>query len=130
MSRKLLVFKLFFNIQKLTLEEAPRESAMKLGEPSYILTFIKHALGAKSGGKPKSNKLFSNGTLSLDSLRIVDDDDETSPRASGGDSDDEDDAPGLEGVHRSDHLTVTAINLLLSLLEGTLHPFLASIHSL
>ena len=73
--------------------------------------------------------MFSNGSLSLDSLRIVDDDDESSPRASGGDSDDEDEAPGLEGVPRGDHLTVTAINLLLSLLEGTRIAFVTFEHS-
>ena len=35
-----------------------------------------------------------------------------------GDSDDEDPAPGLEGVERSEYLVVTAMNLLLALLEG------------
>lgn len=85
-------------------------------------------MGEKSGGaKSKVMNVISNGSLSLDSLRIVDDDGESSPRTGGGDSDDEDDAPGLEGVERSDHLTVTAINLLLSLLEGKCTCF-SSVH--
>ena len=37
-----------------------------------------------------------------------------------GDSDDEDPAPGLEGVERSEYLVVTAMNLLLALLEGNI----------
>ena len=54
--------------------------------------------------------------MSRDSLRFVSGEDEGEDAE--GDSDDEDLAPGLEGVSKREHLSVTAVNLLLALLQG------------
>ena len=84
----------------------------KKADVKHVLAFVKYALDeATSQGErgPKDG-------LPLDKLTFVSQEDEDGD----GDSDDEDPAPGLEGVERSEYLVVTAMNLLLALLEGNL----------
>ena len=84
-------------------------------ETTQTLTFIKMSLDyAVANGEKK----LSDNSLSLEKLRIIEDADE---KDDDGDSDDEDLAPGLEGVEKSEHMTVTAVNLLLTLLERESH---------
>ncbi|KAJ8522977.1 hypothetical protein ONZ45_g477 [Pleurotus djamor] len=90
-----------------------------LAKPSHILSFVKHALesalptAVKSPSSATTSKPASNG-LTLESLRIVDDDSLEQDQVDG-DSDDEDpdDAPVAPDIE----ITETAINLLLSILE-------------
>ena len=52
----------------------------------------------------------------MDDLRIVPEEEQDEDLDMGSDSDDE--TPGLEGAQSNDEMTITALNLLLSLLEG------------
>ena len=84
----------------------------KKADVKHVLAFVKYALDeATSQGEREPRD-----GLPLDKLTFVSQEDEDAD----GDSDDEDPAPGLEGVERSDYLIVTAMNLLLALLEGNL----------
>ena len=56
--------------------------------------------------------------LTLDDLRIVPEEEQDDDADMEGDSDDE--APGLPWAQANDEMTITALNLLLSILEGTL----------
>jgi hypothetical protein len=56
--------------------------------------------------------------LTMDDLRIVPEEEKDADVDAEGDSDDE--TPGLEGAGPSDEMTITALNLLLSVLEGAL----------
>lgn len=73
------------------------------------LTFIQISLGYESTA---SEEETIEGSV-LNKLLIVPKEEEDAD----GDSDDEDLAPGLEGVEKSEHMRVTAVNLLLALLE-------------
>ncbi len=92
-----------------------------LKKPDQILSFIKHALEPhpqKQKDNTRSAKT-SKGGLGLDDLRIVDEDeeeDEEDAMSDDRDSDDEDsgDGPATGG----EDMKSTAINLLLSVLEG------------
>jgi len=89
-----------------------------LNKPEHILSFVKHALetgtvtSMPSSVHKKSETQKTRG-LTVNDLRIVDDEED---RATDSDSDDE--VPGLEGVRSDDEMTATALNLLLSVLEG------------
>lgn len=95
-------------------ETSSGTNPFKKANVTHVLAFVKYALDEAN---PQREKETPNG-LTLDSLRIVSEQDEDED--DGGDSDDEDPAPGLEGVDRSEYLVVTAMNLLLALLEGEL----------
>lgn len=84
------------------------------------LSFIKLSLHYADSSKILAEK---ERGFSLESLRINSDDDEEDKD---GDSDDEDLAPGLEGINASEHMSVTAVNLLLALLEGNTYKNLNS----
>ena len=107
-----MFLQLILQMQSLLAESSSSSSIFK--KPSHILTFIKHAL--EPTFKKPEQPLKSVGRSPL---RIIQDDedeeDEDSLRE--GDSDDED-APGLEGIARKDEMAATAVNLLLSVLEG------------
>ena len=88
-------------------------ASIKVPDVARKLSLIKLALDNVDPSKKAVKEGFS-----LDSLRL-------NPEAEDvdmdeGDSDDEDLAPGLEGVDASEHMSVTAVNLLLALLEGEL----------
>ena len=109
--RKLKLLKLSMQISEDIGKTAPENSPLKNPEVMRMLMFIKLSLDQDKIVK----KAETNEKMTLDSLRFMsngDDDDE-------GDSDDEDLAPGLEGIDRKEHLTVTAINLLMTLLQGS-----------
>lgn len=55
--------------------------------------------------------------MTMDDLRIVPDEDLDEDLDMDGDSDDE--TPNQEGVQPDNEMTITALNLLLSVLEGT-----------
>lgn len=88
-----------------------------LSRPEHVLTFIKHALqsdtmqDAASSADPSPRQ-----GLTMDDLRIVPEENPDDDSGTEGDSDDE--TPSLQGVRPNDEMTVTALNLLLSLLEG------------
>ena len=91
-----------------------------LNEPEHILSFVKHALEMGAAASTPSSLHKKNETqktrgLSVNDLRIVDEEED---KATDRDSDDE--VPGLEGGRSDDEMTATALNLLLSVLEGTL----------
>lgn len=85
-----------------------------LKKPDHILSFVKHAL--ESAFEPPKSAVQGSrghhGGLNVEDLRIVD----TPEEEVDGDSDDED-LPGGSG-NGDEEMTVTAINLLLSILEG------------
>lgn len=88
-----------------------------LKKPAHILTFIKHALeAAVQNTKTSKPEGYSTRTgLRMEDLRIVDDENNDGDSAAG-DSDDEENA--LNDDVESDDMTTTAVNLLLSVLEG------------
>ncbi|KZT36688.1 hypothetical protein SISSUDRAFT_1049524 [Sistotremastrum suecicum HHB10207 ss-3] len=89
-----------------------------LAKPENILSFIIHVLQANIEKKPPSNPVAptANG-LSLNSLRIVDDEPDGEVVDQEGDSDDE--GSGEEG-ESTGNMVSTAISLLLSVLEANL----------
>ena len=87
-----------------------------LKEPDQILLFIKHALetSQKQGDEPATKRSRPRDGLALEDLRIVEGGEEE--QMDGGDSDDEDD--GDNTAANGEDMTSTAVNLLLSVLEG------------
>ncbi|THH05707.1 hypothetical protein EW145_g4599 [Phellinidium pouzarii] len=112
---KMLLFLLIMQIATQVGEAASEESPFKRPDVSRMLMFIKMSLEQDSAMSERE----SSEKLTLDSLRIVSEEEQEG--GDGGDSDDEDLAPGLEGVDKNEHLSVTAVNLLLALLEGEKH---------
>lgn len=106
--RKLLLLKLIMSISSQIGDSMEGETALK-PDVTQMLTFIKMSLDYDRAAV--DGKLDG---LALNKLRIVQDDEKDDE----GDSDDEDLAPGLEGVDKSEHMSVTAVNLLLALLES------------
>ena len=88
-------------------------AGIKMPDIARKLSFIKLSLDYADPSRMSSK--IDKG-FSLESLRINADDRDAVDE--GADSDDEDLAPGLEGVDASEHMSVTAVNLLLALLEG------------
>lgn len=93
-----------------------------LAKPSHILSFVKHALESANAPKqPAPSTSMSPSILEpkgrdLQGLRIVDEI-EAQEETIDGDSDDEDE--DTVPTAPDDEITETAINLLLSILEGT-----------
>lgn len=92
-----------------------------LAMPEHILSFVKHAL--ESAAVPESiirgKRPTDERRLRMEDLRIVDQYDSLSDQEV--DSDD-DDTPADAGFP-DDEMTETAVNLLLSVLEGERMPF-------
>ncbi|KAI0058878.1 hypothetical protein BV25DRAFT_1829628 [Artomyces pyxidatus] len=117
--RTLLFLQLVVQIQtQMSGEDA--SSSNILSKPEHILSFVQHALetGATSPTTPVPKQIEARPRgapgLTMDDLRIIErDEDEIEID---GDSDDE--KPGLEGVPPDDEMTVTALNLLLAILEA------------
>lgn len=100
-------------IQTQLTDASPSTNILK--KPEHILMFIKHALEdtqmSKEPQRPATKPKVVG--LGLDDLRLVPDKDEIGS----GDSDDEDEG----SVNTTpNEITVTTLNLLLALLEGTL----------
>ena len=92
-----------------------------LSKPEHILTFIKHALQSDTTQDAASSVDPSpRQGLTMDDLRIVPKEDPDDDSGTEGDSDDE--TPSLQGARPNDEMTITALNLLLSVLEGALLP--------
>ena len=93
-----------------------------LSKPAHVLTFIKHALQGDTvqdtAPKQASVDPSSRQGLKMNDLRIVPEDDPDEDNDTEADSDDE--IPGLPGTSPNDEMTITALNLLLSILEGLL----------
>ena len=93
-----------------------------LSKPEHILSFIKHALqnGTTQDTAPKqaSESRKSRQGLTMDDLRIVPEEKRDDDVDMEGDSDDE--TPSVQGAQPNDEMTITALNLLLSILEGIL----------
>ncbi|KAL5487549.1 hypothetical protein ACEPAI_5657 [Sanghuangporus weigelae] len=115
--RKLLLFKLSMQISSQAGADAAADSPLRRPDVTRTLMFIKMSLDVLRESWTKSD---SQG-LSRESLKFVSDESESDE--GDGDSDDEDLAPGLEGVSKREHLSVTAVNLLLALLQE--HPDLS-----
>lgn len=116
--RTLLYLQLILQIQTHMSSEG-YTSGNIFSKPEHILSFVKHALDAGTAAppQPSHSRSAKKPGLKMDDLRIVDEDEEDDFE-DGGDSDDE--TPGLEGVPPDEEMTATAMNLLLSILEGTL----------
>jgi hypothetical protein len=104
---------------QLILQVQSQLSATILSKLEHVLSFIKHAIGSEP--LPLSSqglKSTPKRGLGLKDLRIVEPEEPVV-----GDSDDEDEDEGVEGPADSgggkDEMIVTAITLLLSILEGT-----------
>jgi len=101
-----------------------------LSKPQHILSFIQHAL-QNDTMQDAAHKQTPKGPsqrpgLTMDDLRIVPEEEQGDDVDMEGDSDDE--TPGPQGVQPNDEMTITALNLLLSILEGflfRLHAFLS-----
>ncbi|EJD01651.1 uncharacterized protein FOMMEDRAFT_126746, partial [Fomitiporia mediterranea MF3/22] len=116
--RKLLLFQLSMKISEQVGADAPADSPLRRPDVTRTLMIIKMTLAQEVVvGNAKGRR---EGGLSLESLRIVP---EEGGEGGESDSDDEDLAPGLEGVNKREHLSVTAVNLLIALLEE--HPDLS-----
>lgn len=93
-----------------------------LSKPEHVLTFIKHALQSDivqdAAPKQASVDPISRQGLTRDDLRIVSEGDPDEDNDTEADSDDE--TPGLQGARPNDEMIITALNLLLSILEGFL----------
>ncbi|KIJ57123.1 hypothetical protein M422DRAFT_238692 [Sphaerobolus stellatus SS14] len=114
---------------QLVLQMQTQLSSSVLSQPEHVLSFVKHALDAapKSAPLQKPSQPLKRG-LGLEDLRIV----EQVEEDAAGDSDDEDeDLMDLDSVAEGgitgggkDEMVVTAVTLLLSILEG--HPNITS----
>jgi hypothetical protein len=101
-----------------------------LSKPEHILSFIKHALQNETmqvaAQKQTSKGPMPRSGLTMGDLRIVPEEEQGDDVDLEGDSDDETSDP--QGVQLNDEMTITALNLLLSILEGALfhlHTFLS-----
>ena len=115
--RTLLFLQLIVRVQTRMSSDDP--SSNILGRPEHVLTFIKHALQSEdTASKQVSVDPNPRQGLTMDDLRMVSEEDPDDDGDKDGDSDDE--TPGLRGARPDDEMTITALNLLLSVLEGAL----------
>jgi hypothetical protein len=119
--RTLLFLQLIVQVQS-RMSRDDTSSNNILSKPEHVLTFIKHALQSDTvqDTVPKQASVdpSSRHGLTRKDLRIVSEDDPDEDNDTEADSDDE--TPGLQGARPNDEMTVTALNLLLSILEGSL----------
>ncbi|KAA1475539.1 hypothetical protein DENSPDRAFT_429786 [Dentipellis sp. KUC8613] len=111
--------------------EGKDANASILSRPEHILAFVQHALeddinAASTSTQHKSERgkpTKGSGGLGMEDLRIVDtadEDEDENTQDDERDSDDENEVPGMEGVsvRPDEEMSVTAVNLLLSVLEA------------
>ncbi len=115
--RTLLFLQLIVQVQS-RMSRDDTSSNNILSKPEHVLTFIKHALqsGIVQDTAQSSVDPSSRQGLTMNDLRIVPEKDADEDTDTEGDSDDE--IPGLKGARPNDEMTITALNLLLSILEG------------
>ncbi|KAH8105986.1 hypothetical protein BXZ70DRAFT_886180 [Cristinia sonorae] len=114
--RTLLYLQLIVQVQTQLSDDKSRANILK--KPGHILSFIKHALES-SMTEPSATSLRLKQEpkgLGLKDLRIVDEE-EVTVLEEDADSDDED-SPEAPSQLKDDDMTVTAVNLLLSILEA------------
>ena len=117
--RTLLFLQLIVQVQsRMSRDDSSSNSILR--NPEHVLTFIKHALQSDTRQDTASKQASVDPSppqgLSMDDLRIVPEEDPDDDSDAEGDSDDETSSP--QGVRSNDEMTVTALNLLLSILEG------------
>ena len=119
--RTLLFLQLIVQVQS-RMSRDDTSSNNILSKPEHVLTFIKHALQSDTvqdtAPKQASVDPSSRQGLKMNDLRIVPEDDPDDDSDTDADSDDE--TPGLPGARPNEEMTITALNLLLSILEGSL----------
>ncbi|KZT12600.1 uncharacterized protein LAESUDRAFT_638789 [Laetiporus sulphureus 93-53] len=117
----LLFLQLILQMQHQLVDE--KSTSNVLNKPDHILSFIKHALESTEKAAPEPTRKQQEPRkegLRMEDLRIVEDQEEELEE---GDSDDEV-AEETAGGTSDDEMTVTAINLLLSIME--VHPDLSA----
>lgn len=119
--RALLFLQIIIQAQTQMSKDGPSSNNI-LSKPEHILSFIKHALQNETM-QDAAQKQQSKGPpslgLTMDDLRIVPEEEQDDVDM---ESDSDDEAPGPQGVQPNDEMTITALNLLLSILEGASSP--------
>lgn len=117
--RTLLFLQLIAQVQSRMSRDDTSSNNM-LSKPEHVLTFIKHALRndivQDTAPKQASVDPSSHQGLTMNDLRIVSEDDPDEDNDTEADSDDE--TPDLQGARPDDEMTITALNLLLSIVEA------------
>ena len=118
--RTLLFLQLIVQVQTQMSKDGPSSSNI-LSKPEHVFSFIKHALQSDTAQRPESKtdskRLKVRQGMTMNDLRIVPREVQDEDLDMGGDSDDE--TPSQEGAQPDDEMTIAALNLLLSVLEGT-----------
>lgn len=119
--RTLLFLQLIVQVQTQMSKDGPSSSNI-LSKPEHVFSFIKHALQSDSTlqnpeSKTGPNKPIVRQGMTMDDLRIVPREEQDENLDMDGDSDDE--TPDQEVAQPNNDMTITALNLLLSVLEGT-----------
>jgi hypothetical protein len=120
--RMLLFLQLIVQVQTQMSKDGPSSSNI-LSKPEHVFSFIKHALQSDSALqspelKTGPKRLSARQGVTMDDLRIVPKEEQDSDLDMDGDSDDE--TPDQEVARPNNEMTITALNLLLSVLEGTI----------
>lgn len=120
--RTLLFLQLIVQVQTQMSKDGPSSSNI-LSKPEHVFSFIKHALQSDStlrSPEPKTGpkRLSVRQGITMNDLRIIPREEQDEDLDIGGDSDDE--TPNQEGTQPENEMTITALNLLLSVLEGAI----------
>ncbi|KAF8270653.1 hypothetical protein EI94DRAFT_1722211 [Lactarius quietus] len=110
--RTLLFLQLIVQVQTQMSKDGPSSSNI-LSQPEHVFSFIKHAL--QSDSTPKTPIQYAS-RMTMDDLRIVPKEERDEDLDMEGDSDDE--TPDRESAQPNSEMTITAVNLLLSVLEA------------
>lgn len=118
--RMLLFLQLIVQVQTQMSKDGPSSSNI-LSKPEHVFSFIKHALQSDSALqspelKTGPKRLSARQGVTMDDLRIVPKEEQDSDLDMDGDSDDE--TPDQEVARPNNEMTITALNLLLSVLEA------------
>jgi hypothetical protein len=120
--RTLLFLQLIVQVQTQMSKDGPSSSNI-LSKPEHVFSFIKHALQSDTTlQSPESQtgqkRLNVRQGMTMDDLRIVPKEEQDGDLDMDDDSDDE--TPDQEVAQPNNEMTTTALNLLLSVLEGTI----------
>jgi hypothetical protein len=120
-SRTLLFLQLIVQVQTQMSKDGPSSSNI-LSKPEHVFSFIKHALHSDStlqSPDPKTGpeRPSARQGMTMNDLRVVPQEEQDDDLDMDGDSDDE--TPNQEVAQPNNEMTITALNLLLSVLEGT-----------
>ena len=119
--RTLLFLQLIVQVQAQMSKDGPSCSNI-LSKPEHVFSFIKHALRNDSTPQSPESKTGPNNSsvcrgMTMDNLRIARKEEQDEDLDRDGDSDDE--TPNQEDAQPNNDMMITALNLLLSVLEGT-----------